>query len=449
MSIDHSRPKLLIIGLGKTGVSCIEYLLPHYDLVVYDTRPSIAELSSYQTRWPSIAIYAGTIPESVLDQVKEVVVSPGVELNIPILQAAKNRGLQVIGDIELFVRKAQAPIIGITGTNAKSTVTSLVNDMINAAGKRAKIGGNIGIPALELLEQHVPDYYVLELSSFQLETTHSLKALVGAVLNISPDHLDRHQTMQAYQEAKERLYHNCENPVINRAMSYLCPLTKPAISFGLDEPKEGEFGIRNYQDQAYLARGKELLMPVADMSSGLSGQHNVENALSALAITAPLDLPVAPMLEVIKKFKGLPHRCRLVAEVDQVQWFNDSKGTNVGATVAAILGLGPQCQGKIILLAGGQGKGQDFSQLAPAIDNYVRSIILFGEDAQKIAHDLPTAKKEFALSFNEAMKKAKMLAQPGDYVLLSPACASLDMFKNYEHRGQVFEQWVHDVANKN
>jgi UDP-N-acetylmuramoylalanine--D-glutamate ligase len=442
MPIDHNRQKLLIIGLGKTGVSCIEYLLPNYDLVVFDTRPSIAELNSYQIRWPGISIYAGTMPESILDKITEVVVSPGVDLNHPILEAAKARGLNLIGDIELFVRKAQAPIIGITGTNAKSTVTALVTDMINAAGKRARMGGNIGIPALELLEQHVPDYYVLELSSFQLETTHSLHAEVAAILNISPDHLDRHGSMQAYQAAKEIIYKNCHNPVTNRAMTYNCQFAKPPVSFGLDEPQEGQFGLRSYQDQVYLARGSELLMLVSEMSTGLSGQHNVENALSALAIASPLGLPIAPMLEVIKKFKGLPHRCRLVAELDEVKWFNDSKGTNVGATLAAIEGLGPQCNGKLILLAGGQGKAQDFSAMADSINKYVRNLVLFGEDAQKIAHDLPEANKEFALSFEEAMKKAKMLAKPGDYVLLSPACASLDMFKNYEHRGQVFEQWV-------
>jgi UDP-N-acetylmuramoylalanine--D-glutamate ligase len=441
MPIDH-KPKKLIIGLGKTGISCIEYLLPNFDLVVFDTRPTLTEFSNYQARWPGIPMYAGTLPDAVLDQIQEVVVSPGVSLDIPVIQEAKRRNLPIIGDVELFVRVAGAPIIGITGTNAKSTVTTLVTEMINAAGKRAKMGGNIGLPALDLLQEHVPDYYVLELSSFQLETTHSLKALVAAILNVTPDHLDRHGSMEAYQAAKEIIYHHCAHPVINRAMKFNIPFGTSPISFGLDKPSEGMFGLLEQEGQMYLALGEKPLMPVSEMSPGLSGQHNVENALSALAIASPLGLPMGPMLEVIKKFKGLPHRCRLVAEIDGVKWFNDSKGTNVGATLAAIEGLGPQCKGKLVLLAGGVGKGQDFSLLAPAVNKYVSTVILFGEDAKKIAGGLPDAHKEFALSFEEVMKKAKMLAKPGDHVLLSPACASLDMFKNYEHRGQVFEQLV-------
>ncbi|MDF2529498.1 MAG: murD [Gammaproteobacteria bacterium] len=450
MSIAHTnKPKMLIIGLGKTGVSCIEYLLPNYDLVVFDTRPTLTEFSSYQARWPGIPMYAGTLPEAVLEQIQTVVVSPGVSLDLPVIQEAKHRNLPIIGDIELFVRMAQAPVIAITGTNAKSTVTTLVNDMINAAGKRAKMGGNIGLPALELLSEHVPDYYVLELSSFQLETTQSLKALVATVLNVSPDHLDRHGSMQAYQAAKEIIYQNCVHAVVNRAMQIQTQFNDLPISFGLDEPAaDMQFGIRQHESQPYLAQGDKLLMPVAEISPGLSGQHNVENALAALAIVFPLELPMGPMLEVIRHFKGLPHRCRLVAEIDQVKWFNDSKGTNVGATLAAIEGLGPQCQGKLILLAGGVGKGQDFSLLAPAVSKYVKTAILFGEDAKKVAEGLPEVQKEFALSFEEAVSKARMLAGPGDNVLLSPACASLDMFKNYEHRGQVFEQLVLGMANK-
>ncbi|MDF2940247.1 MAG: murD [Gammaproteobacteria bacterium] len=441
MPIDH-KPKKLIIGLGKTGISCIEYLLPNFDLVVFDTRPTLTEFSNYQARWPGIPMYAGTLPDAVLDQIQEVVVSPGVSLDIPVIQEARRRNLPIIGDVELFVRVAGAPIIGITGTNAKSTVTTLVTEMINAAGKRAKMGGNIGLPALDLLQEHVPDYYVLELSSFQLETTHSLKALVAAILNVTPDHLDRHGSMEAYQAAKEVIYHNCAHPVINRAMKFNIQFDSSPISFGLDKPSEGQFGLLEQDGQAYLALGDKPLMPVSEMSPGLSGQHNVENALSALAIASPLALPMGPMLEVIKKFKGLPHRCRLVAEIDGVKWFNDSKGTNVGATLAAIEGLGPQCKGKLVLLAGGVGKGQDFSLLAPAVNKYVSSVILFGEDAKKIAQGLPDVHKEFALSFEEVIKKAKMLSKSGDNVLLSPACASLDMFKNYEHRGQVFEQLV-------
>ncbi|MDF2690187.1 MAG: murD [Gammaproteobacteria bacterium] len=447
MPIDH-KPKKLIIGLGKTGISCIEYLLPNFDLVVFDTRPTLTEFSSYQAKWPGIPMYAGTLPEQVLDQIQEVIVSPGIDLNLPVIAEAKRKGLPVIGDIELFVRVAQAPIIAITGTNAKSTVTSLVTDMINAAGKRAKMGGNIGLPALDLLKEHVPDYYVLELSSFQLETTHSLKPLVSAILNVTPDHLDRHGSMESYQAAKEIIYQNCAHPVVNRAMKLKFNFTEPPLSFGLDQPLEQQFGLRQDGGQAYLALGEKLLMPVSEMSSGLSGQHNVENALSALAITFPLGLPVGPMLEVLKKFKGLPHRCRLVAEIAGVKWFNDSKGTNVGATIAAIEGLGPQCKGKLILLAGGVGKGQDFSLLAPAVEQYVKVVILFGEDSRKISEALPNAQREFALSFEEALKKAQMLAQSGDNVLLSPACASFDMFKNYEHRGQVFEQLVQAMQDQ-
>jgi UDP-N-acetylmuramoylalanine--D-glutamate ligase len=365
--------------------------------------------------------------------------SPGLSLDTPIVLEARRQGIPIHGDIELFYHYAQAPIIGITGTNAKSTVTTLVGQMINATGFRALVGGNIGVPALALLDLPVPDYYVLELSSFQLELLENFSCLVGVVLNISPDHLDRHGDIVNYQLAKERLYLNCQHPVYFRGIKYHSAPTQVSYTFDNDVPEEAhDFGVLEVNGQRYLARGAQRLLPVAHLGSGLHGEHNVLNALSALAVTAPLQLDLVPQLEVLKHFKGLPHRCALVRTVDGVHWIDDSKGTNTGATIAAIKGMALHAQGRIILVLGGVGKDQDFTLLREAVTVHIAHAIIFGQDKAMIAQALHEVSYEFADDLDDVIAKAHAFSKADDVVLFSPACASFDMFKNYSHRGDEF-----------
>ncbi len=429
--------KKLVIGLGQTGLSILTFLHQHQQPAIgFDTRSTLTNLDSLRQYGPCYLEY---FPETLWPEIEEVIVSPGVNLDHPVLQQARTRQLPIIGDIELFYRQARAPIIAITGTNAKSTVTTLVTAMLQACGKTALMGGNIGIPALELLDHPQPDYYVLELSSFQLNLVQTFQATVGVILNISPDHLDRHHTMQAYQRAKERIYLHCPHPIINRAMQNL-PKLKVASSFGLSTPTQAHaWGIL----EDHLALGTTKVLPKTALSPGLSGDHNLENALSALAILAPLNLPLTPQLQVLQTFKGLPHRCVLVKTIDQASWYNDSKGTNVGATLAAMQGIAAHIPGKIILLLGGVGKDQDFKPLREAINAHARSVLVYGQDRAKILadlQDLPCIAVN--TPFPEMLAQAKQQTHPGDAVLFSPACASFDMFRDYIDRGEQFTAWV-------
>ncbi len=431
--------KNLVIGLGQTGLSILAFLQSRQlPAIGFDTRTNLTP-PQVDAHTPC---YFGSLPDPIWQEISEVIVSPGVDLQHPALAKAKALGLGIIGDIELFYREAQAPIIAITGTNAKSTVTTLVTEMLQACGKHVLMGGNIGIPALELLGHPRPDYYVLELSSFQLDLVHDFKATIAAFLNLSVDHLDRHLTMQAYQTAKERIYLHCTYPILNRHLAYLAK-PEAAFSFGLSKPlTKNAWGILDHS----LALGTEKILPITALSAGLSGNHNVENALSALAITSPLNLPLAPQLQVLQHFKGLPHRCTLVKTVNAVSWYNDSKGTNVGATLAAIEGLAAKISGKLILLLGGVAKNQDFTPLEKAIRSHVRSTIIYGQDREAIVADLKNLPcLEMNATLPTLLEQAKLLAKPGDAVLFSPACASFDMFKDYIDRGEQFTAWVNNM----
>lgn len=400
--------KYLVVGLGQSGQSILTFLKSkHLECVGFDTRKTLPNLVELQHKFNS-PLYVGEFSSEVWSEIKELIVSPGLDLQDPVIIEARKRGLTVIGDIELFYREAKAPIIAITGTNAKSTVTSLVSQMINAAGKKALMGGNIGIPALDLLKEPVPDYYVLELSSFQLDLVDQFKALVAIVLNISPDHLDRHGSMEAYIAVKERIYKGATYKILNQGIG--------ALPFD-----------------------------TASLSIGLSGSHNLENARNALAIIAPLNLPLEPQLEILKRFEGLPHRCVLVRKLNGVDWYNDSKGTNVGATLAAINGIGAKTSGKLIILLGGVAKDQDFRPLREAIEAYMREVIVYGQGHVSILKDLEGIKVPVHFvqgTFVEILENARKLAKPGDAVLFSPACASYDMFKHFEDRGEQFTSIV-------
>ena len=431
----------VVIGLGKTGLSCVRYLRSlGYKVAVNDTRDNPPNLAELQAEFPDVEISLGKLDEHLLLKAHEIIASPGISINEPeLLSARLNAGISVIGDIELFCRAVDKPIVAITGSNAKSTVTTLVGLMAENAGINVAVGGNLGTPVLELLNQPA-DLYVLELSSFQLETTHSLRAAAAVVLNISEDHMDRYANMQEYHKAKHRIYRNCHFYITNRQDLLTVPLLPEAIpntSFGLDKPDLNTYGVIREQGKNYLAKGQAKLLATDEM--GIFGEHNVANALAALALGEAVNIPMAAMLQTLKAFTGLKHRCQLVVKDQGVAWYNDSKGTNVGATLAAINGLGAAISGKVLLIAGGVGKGQDFSPLSPALAQYGKALILLGEDAEKIDQavraDIP---KVHVSSLVAAVQQAQQLASEGDAILLSPACASFDMFKHYEDRGEQF-----------
>jgi UDP-N-acetylmuramoylalanine--D-glutamate ligase len=401
-------------------------------------------LAHFKQIYPDVQTVLGHLDDGLFDKAAKLVVSPGVSIHEPAIARQIARGASVVGDIELFAHVANAPVIAITGTNAKSTVTTLVGKMATMAGLRTQVGGNLGTPALDLLTTPDPELYVLELSSFQLETTFSLAPAVAALLNVTPDHMDRYDSVEDYCLAKHRVYSQCQIAVCNRddpATDTAGQYKNRKLQFTLQKPRANEFGLLNQNGEMYLAFEDQLLMPVRELP--VLGRHYQANALAALAIGYGFGLPMEPMIETLIEFTGLEHRCQLVRERGKVTWYNDSKGTNVGATLAAIDGLGPEIDGKLVLIAGGVGKNADFAPLVPAISKYVRTVVLIGEAAGILSEVLnDRVDIRFADSMEEAIQLADEVALPGDSVLLSPACASFDMFNNFEHRGNVFSEIV-------
>lgn len=435
----------VIVGLGATGLSCAKFLTEQgIEIAMNDSRENPPGLDAFKKNYPAVPITCGKLDEALFSKATRIVLSPGVA---PCEPAIVNSGKPVIGDIELFSEVVSAPVIAITGTNAKSTVTTLVGEMALAAGVKTQVGGNLGTPALDLLTTPRPELFVLELSSFQLDTTYSLAPKVATVLNITPDHMDRYATLELYGKSKQQVYRNCEVAVWNKEDRATYPEGNPKsiIAFTLGRPDKNEFGIIQKNGEMFLAHGDTVLLSTAELP--VLGQHYQANALAALAIGYGCGLPMEPMLKVLREFQGLAHRCQIVRERAGVKWYNDSKGTNVGATLAAIHGLGAVIPGKLVLIAGGVGKNADFSPLVPAIEKYVKAIILIGKDAPIFAkvvdNKIPT---HFATTMDEAVKQADKLSEKGDSVLLSPACASLDMFRNFEHRGDVFVGSVKNLS---
>ncbi|MEE9452325.1 MAG: UDP-N-acetylmuramoyl-L-alanine--D-glutamate ligase [Gammaproteobacteria bacterium] len=437
------RPISIVVGLGKTGVSCVRFLVDKgFHVAAVDSRAHPPGLSEFQQTFPQVNISLGNFDIDFLSQADYLVVSPGLSLREPAIAACIQRDIKIIGDIELFAQYVQVPVVAVTGTNGKSTVIALLGEMVRQAKLAVCVGGNIGTPVLDLLAVSAPAWYVLELSSFQLDTTHSLKLKAATILNISDDHLDRHLTLQAYHQAKQRIFLHAEQAIVNHDdKATFPPNDLPMRSFTLAVPQAGEFGIRNQNGQTYLSCGHELLLLVSEMK--LKGQHNWANALAALAMGQAMALPMPAMLMALQNFPGLDHRCQWLREVDKVNWINDSKATNVGACVAALYGLSKNLTGKIILIAGGQSKGADLSGLKNAVSEVVRHLIVFGEDASLLIDALQAyTSMSRASDLQQAVALAKQNAQPGDIVLFAPACASFDMFKNFEHRGEMFSQWV-------
>lgn len=438
---------IAVVGLGSTGLAAVRFLRArHLAVEVHDSHPEPAGRQDLAREFPEVPMHLGALDAQALAAAGTLVVSPGVPLALPELRQAREAGVDILGDIELFARFASAPVVAITGSNGKSTVTTLVAQMVAAAGHDVLAGGNLGPPALALLDEHEPEFYVLELSSFQLESLTSLDAAVGTVLNVSPDHMDRYASFEEYAATKQRVFRGTGVMVVNRDESpAVHEPGRRVISFGLGEPADGDFGIRTVQGKQWLAHGHVLLARCDALP--LPGKHNIANALAALAMGEALGLSMVAMIGALLDFKGLEHRCELVSDNGGVRWFNDSKGTNVGAACAAIAGFADS--GPLILLAGGEGKDADFAPLADACAAHVKVAVLFGRDAQLIeqAMDgrLPVIR---ANDLAGAVKAAAMATQAGDIVLFSPACASFDMFANYEARGRAFKDLVEELAKQ-
>ncbi|HUQ10944.1 MAG TPA: UDP-N-acetylmuramoyl-L-alanine--D-glutamate ligase [Steroidobacteraceae bacterium] len=435
----------VIVGMGRTGLSVARHLQRSgFSIAMTDTREAPPELEGIRALGSAVVARTGGFDAQLLERADIVVTSPGVPLDDPFFGQARARGLDIVGDIELFARAADAPVVGITGTNGKSTVTTLLGRMAERAGVRVRVGGNLGQPALDLLDRGPTDLYVLELSSFQLDTTHSLKLKAAVVLNVSADHLDRYATLRHYADSKARIYTGCETAVVNADEPEVVRMPRAGqriISFGLHNSADFTLMTPASDKGSWLARRGSPLLPLSALK--ISGRHNAANALATLALGDALRLPLQPMLEELREFTGLPHRAQWVAERNGVRYINDSKGTNIGATLAAVAGFTEP----LVVIAGGDGKGQDFTPLAAAFRGKVRSVVLLGRDAGLIETALAGVCHTVRVNgMEDAVREAARFAQPGDTVLLSPACSSLDMFRDYAHRGSVFAAAVQELT---
>ena len=437
----------VIVGMGRTGLSVARHLQRcGYGVSITDSREQPPELEGVKALGAAVVARTGGFDARLLERADIVVTSPGVPLDDPFFSQARARGLDIVGDIELFARAADAPVVGITGTNGKSTVTTLLGRMAERAGVRVRVGGNLGQPALDLLDRGPTDLYVLELSSFQLDTTHSLKLKAAVVLNVSADHLDRYATLRHYADSKARIYAGSETAVVNADDPEVMRMPRAGarvVSFSLSDARSDFTLLTPPSDKSsWLARRGSALLPLSALR--ISGRHNAANALATLALGDALRLPLQPMLEELREFTGLPHRAQWVAERNGVRYINDSKGTNIGATLAAVAGFTEP----LVLIAGGDGKGQDFTPLANAFRGKVRSAVLLGRDAGLIETALAGVCHTVRVNtMEEAVRAAARFAQAGDTVLLSPACSSLDMFRDYAHRGNEFAAAVQGLTS--
>lgn len=440
-----STKRKVVVGLGATGLSAARFLAARgEEFAVVDTRPRPPALDALRGELPGAPVLTGSIPQAVLNTASELIVSPGIAVQEPWLAAAARAGAALRGDIDLFMSAARAPVIGITGSNAKSTVTELVGAMARRAGCRVAVGGNLGPPALDVLDDRV-ELYVLELSSFQLERAGELGLSVASVLNLTPDHLDRHGSLERYHRAKHRIFAGAAAVVCNSDDPLTVPPAAPAreqIGWRLREPELDGFGLREVNGELSLARGFSALLPVSELPS--SARHDVANALAALALGTAAGLPEHAMIEALRSFTGLPHRCELIAERDGVRWIDDSKASNVGAALAAIRGLGER--GRVVLIAGGRNKGADFRVLRPAVAEYCEHVFLIGESSALLREALAGAcPLDSVGELAPAVAAAARIARPGQIVLLSPACASFDQFASYAARGDAFREALRRV----
>ena len=439
--------QIVVLGAGLTGLSCVRFLQRNgISCCVNDSRKNIIGQEEFSQSYPDCQLFIGSWQTELLANAEVILLSPGIDLEKEQLTDVINEQCQVIGDVELFCQINEKPVIAVTGSNGKSTVVSLLAHVGDQLGFKTALGGNIGTPVLDQLSADV-DFYILELSSFQLETIESLKALAATVLNVSDDHLDRHKTLANYSEIKQKVYQQSRVCIVNRdddaSYSLVNKNDNTIISFGSDEPQENQFGIANYQGELTLMYAKESLVSLSSLP--LAGMHNALNYLAVLALGMSAQWSLKAMVKAFSSFYGLPHRCQLVGSLNNIRWINDSKATNVGAAIAAIEGLAPTIKhdNKLILIAGGDGKGADFSPLQRVLSSYVDYVIALGKDGQQIL--ALTKQGCFVDTIEQAVFKANQIAYEKDMVLLSPACASIDMFKNFVERGNAFTKAVLDL----
>ncbi|MGD8782967.1 MAG: UDP-N-acetylmuramoyl-L-alanine--D-glutamate ligase [Thioalkalispiraceae bacterium] len=446
-----AKQQVLVVGLGKTGVSCLKFLMErNVNFAVMDSREQPPGMFEVKNLYPGVEIHTGRLNEELIKQFDVLIVSPGVSLKEHALQFAAELGKQLIGDIEILAMCTSKPIVAITGSNGKSTVTTLLGEMARQAKLNVVVAGNIGMPVLENINEDAEvDLYCLELSSFQLETTHSLNAVASTILNISEDHLDRYDSVNEYAAAKHKIISGNGYVIVNLDEPNVLSLirddieTRQTLGFTLNKPvSDDQFGLIEKNNEDWLAQGNKCLIPVSELK--IKGQHNVANVLAALAVGTAISLPMPAMLEAARRFTGLPHRTQWVTEANGVQWFNDSKATNVGATIAALKGLATD---NLILILGGLGKGQDFSELGKVVQQHTKLVLVLGEDAELITQAIGSETKvEIVKDLKEAIEVAHRHAVEGDFVLLSPACASFDMFDGYEHRGNEYMRLVREMV---
>jgi len=442
----------IIIGLGKTGLSCVRYLLQqNYQVAVTDSRDTPPGIDELKAIAPDIPCEFGKISESLIAKASRLIVSPGIAVTIPELDKAREAGIPIIGDIELFAqRQPNIPVIGVTGSNGKSTVVTLLGEMVAASGKKGIVAGNIGMPVLDVIDKPA-DFFVLELSSFQLETTYSLHLKAASILNVTEDHMDRYAEFGDYVDAKQRIYHDVDDIVWNREDQNTFPQmvadNGALVSFAYAKPEnDRDYGVMMQDGQSYLVKGNQLLLKESEMV--IPGYCAVLNSLAALALGESVGLPLAAMLKAIREFKGLPHRCQLVGTWNDISWYNDSKATNPDAVRKALKTLSNGSGKNIILIAGGVGKDADFSVLQPDIKHHVKQSLLIGDAANEMKAACALNAK-ICKDLQSAVEMAKKYATAGDKVLLSPACASFDMFKDYIHRGETFVQLVKTSHEQN
>jgi UDP-N-acetylmuramoylalanine--D-glutamate ligase len=463
LGLDRHSARVLIVGLGKTGFSVAKFLAGQgIEFAVTDSRERPPNLADLQETLPDAAVFLGGFNAAAFTAATHLIVSPGISLGIPELKQARHRGTPVFGDLDLFACMARAPIVAITGANGKSTVTSLVGLMAEADNKRVRVGGNLGTPVLDLLDDQA-ELYVIEVSSFQLERSSLLEPEAATVLNISPDHMDRYPDLQAYADAKRRIFRGNGKMILNRDDAWvaaMCEAKRRCLWFGLGS-EDVDYGLGSIDGEEWLGYygraegggpdsnrvrdvgGAAFRVPL--MKAGevrIKGRHNLANALAAIALGDAVGLSRQAMVTTLKRFPGLDHRMQWVAEIDGVVWINDSKATNVGACMAALAGL----DSRAVLIAGGDGKGADFSILRPVVAEKVRAVVLLGKDAplleQALNDVVATVRVE---NMRQAVRMAKSLAQPGDTVLLAPACASLDQYRDYQERGRAFADAVRSL----
>ena len=435
--LEPDTARVLVVGLGDTGYSVVQFLQETpIRFAVIDSRKNPPLLESFRQQMPDVAMFCGAFTKAAFDVATHLIVSPGVSLQEPMLQQAIMSGVRVLSDIDLFACACDKPVIAITGSNGKSTVTTMMGDLGKAAGVKTAIGGNLGTPALNLLQQNA-DLYVLELSSFQLERTSALNAVAATVLNVTPDHLDRHDGMAAYADEKQRVFNGNGALILNADDEWVAEMAiEGRLTYRFSIQKNADF----YLEDGYLVFAGQRLLSASELP--LEGSHNIANALAALALGYAAGLDLKAMCEALKRFKGLPHRMQKVAQIKGVNWVNDSKATNIGAALAALQGY----QNKVVFLAGGDAKGADMKELEPVVAAKCKSVVVMGKDAELIRQAVESCVPVFsAANMREAVAIAAQQALAGETVLLSPACASLDQYKSYADRGNKFTEAVMEL----